>query len=465
MQHLYFMGIGGQTMSGLAIASKQAGFKVSGVDSSAYPPTTEALAEAGIHYHTSYDPEHLEDEMVVILANAITEDNIELQAAMKRKLPILSFPQLIEQLTAKQHRIVVTGTHGKTTTSTLIGWMLETAKQKPDVITGMSSRYFGGSVRLRGSKKVVIEGDEYSSSSLDHASKFLYYHPDVLVITSLEYDHPDLFENLEAIKSVFAHLIEDMDENGVIVACGDDQEVLDLLQGVKQKVILYGMSNGNDWQVKNIEYGPNETIFTVYRGGQESETWTTPLAGEHNIKNAMAALVVADLEGVTTHEAAAAIHSFTGPSRRFEVVASINDVNLIDDYGHHPTAVAATLQAARNRYPDRKIWAMFKPHTYSRTAALLRSFAAALQLADVVLLSEVDASRESGNEAVVNSVDLAAEIQDLSQTPHYLVDNSDAQRLLTENLQPGDVVVFMHVHGLQEVIQGVARELSEKWPI
>src|SRR5690606_29307016 len=191
-QHLYFLGIAGQTMSGLAIAAKQAGFKVTGSDASAYPPATDALEEAGIHYETTFDPSRISDDMTIILGNAIPLDNPELKYAIRHKLPILSYPQLVEQLTNKQHRIVVAGTHGKTTTSTLIAKLLDTAGQHPDVILGMSSPYFGGSVRLKGAKKVVIEGDEYSASHLDSASKFLYYHPQVLVLTALDYDHPDL---------------------------------------------------------------------------------------------------------------------------------------------------------------------------------------------------------------------------------------------------------------------------------
>ena len=462
-QYLYFLGIAGQTMSGLAIAAKVAGFKVTGSDAAAYPPATDALQEAGIHYETTFDAARLSEDMTIILGNAITLDNPELKRAIALKLPILSYPQLVEQLTAKQHRIVVAGTHGKTTTSTLIARLLDEAGQRPDVILGMASSYFGGSVRLKGAKKVVIEGDEYSASHLDTASKFLYYHPQILVLTALDYDHPDLFKTYEDMVAVYRHLVEDLPKVAQIIAFGDDKRLMKLLQEFDRPVITYGLTDGCDYQAKEITYGKRETSFTVYHKGQRQERWTMQLAGDHNVCIALAAMIVAELEGVEAMQLASGLYGFTGVSRRFELMAEINDIKIIDDYAHNPDKVGATLKAARARYPEGKIWALFKPHTYSRTAALLPEFARALQLADFVLLSEVDAAREAGSEVTVRVSQLADLVNTDGSKPVHIVDNVDARHLLVENLQPGDTVVCMYVSGLKDVVQGVAADLRLKW--
>lgn len=462
-QQLYFLGIAGQTMSGLAIAAKQAGFTVTGSDAAAYPPATDALQAAGIHYETTFDAARLTEDMTIILGNAIKLDNPELKRAISMQLPILSYPQLVEQLTVKQHRIVVAGTHGKTTTATLIARILDEAGQQPDVVLGMSSDYFGGSVKLKGAKKVVIEGDEYSSSHLDTASKFLYYHPQVLVLTALDYDHPDLFKTYEAMVAVYRHLIEDLPKTAKIIACGDDERLVGLLHELKRSFISYGLTEKCDYQAKEINYGKRETSFTVYRNGERQERWTMQLAGDHNVSNALAAMIVSELEGVKTRQVASGLYSFTGVSRRFELVAEINDIKVIDDYAHNPDKVVATLKAARARYPEGRLWALFKPHTYSRTAALLNEFAQALQLADHVLLSEVDAAREAGAEVTVSVSQLAELVNPVGSKPVHIVDNSDARQLLVDNLQPGDTVICMYVSGLKEVVQGVVADLRLKW--
>jgi UDP-N-acetylmuramate: L-alanyl-gamma-D-glutamyl-meso-diaminopimelate ligase len=463
MQHLYFLGIAGQTMSGLAIASKKAGYLVSGVDGVAYPPTTTALDEAGIDYFTRYAAGHITEEMTIVLGNAIPKDNVELQQAVAMNVPILSFPQLIEQLTQHQHRIVVAGTHGKTTTTTLIAWLLESAGQSPDVIIGMASPLFGGSARLQGAAKVVIEGDEYSSSDLDKASKFLYYHPDVLVLTSLEFDHPDMFADMAAMEAAYRHLLEDLSSEATIVACGDDARLMSLLKKSGKKAITYGVNEQSDWQARNIHFGPNETSFDVYHGEVRQERWTMQLAGEHNVLNALAALIVAEIEQVTTLDMANGLLGFAGASRRFEVAGEVNNITVIDDYAHHPTAVAVTLQAARQRYPKGKLWAYFKPHTYSRTSALLEEFAKALMAADYVLLSEVDAARESGQEVTVTANDLAERIGAAGTSMHHVVSNAAGQKLLLDNLQPGDTVVCMSVSGLKDTMHQLVEDLRLKW--
>ena len=450
-------------MSGLAIAAKQAGYKVTGVDAGAYPPATDNLQTAGIHYDTGFDPTRLTKEMTIVLGNTIAKDNPELTAARKQNLPILSYPQLVEQLTVNQRRIVVAGTHGKTTTSSLITWLLQSAGQDPDYILGMTPAGATSAARLKQADKVVIEGDEYSSSALDSASKFLYYHPHVLVLTALDYDHPDLFKRYQDMVESYHHLIEDLDPKAAIIANGDDVELVALLKQFDRPFLTYGLGPENDYQAADLMLGENDTSFTVYQHGAKQETWTMQLAGKHNVANALAALIVAELEQVDTLAAANGLASFAGVPRRFEQVANINDIIMVDDYAHNPQKVAVTIQAARDTFPEHRVWAVFRAHTYSRTKAFATEFATALSAADFILLSPIEAARESSQEAVISEAEIARHIQSLQPKPVHLVDNDDARRLLSNNVQPRDVVLFMYVSGLKDVVAKVVADLEDKW--
>jgi UDP-N-acetylmuramate--L-alanine ligase len=460
----YFLGIAGQAMSGLAVAAKHKGYIVTGVAVGAYPPATDALEEAGIHFYPTYDKSHIQQNMTVILGNGIAVDNEELLESQRLKLNIQSFPELLEDWTAHQDRIVVAGTHGKTTTTTMIAWLLQSAGREVDFMTGMASHDFAVSVRHQGAPVVVIEGDEYATSNLNRRSKFEYYHPQTLVITSLEWDHPDLFPTFDLLRQRFEQLVASLPTDGLLVANADDSQVMALAQHAPCKVITFSTQGIADYQAKNILFEPHQTRFTWWQKGQDRGEFTISLAGVHNVANVLAALAAVDAMQLPVAFIAKGLLSFVGAKRRFEVVGVINGVTIIDDYAHHPTEVAATLAAARLRYPGARVWAFFTPHTYSRTSALLTSYATAFISADFVLLSEVEAAREVKQLGDVGMADVLAQLPKQTAQVHYLVDPPQARQLLVENVSEGDVVVCMSVSGANNLALSVVAGLKKRWP-
>ena len=465
IKKLYFMGIAGHAMSGLAIAAKQKGMSVTGVAVGAYPPTPALLSEAGIHFYTEYDVEHIEPDMTIILANAITKDNIELVRALELGLEILSFPALLEKWTADQRRIVVAGTHGKTTTATLIAWLMESADRPVDFMLGMGSQNFGTSVRHQDAPVVVLEGDEYSSSALDDASKFSYYHPDILVVTSLEWDHPDLFPEIELMKQRFVELISSMAKNSLLVLNADAPEVMALGEHAKGRVVTYSSEGASSTHMaRNREYGRRETTFEWLAEGEDKGLLHTLLAGSHNVANSLGALAVSDELELPLESIAAGLLSFTGAKRRFELVGEVNDISVIDDYAHHPTEIAATLAAARNRFPDARIWAYFMPHTFSRTRAMLPHFASAFVSADVVIVGDIDGARESAGENEVTAADVLAQLPRHAPQLRYQLDPASARHMIVENVAAGDAVICMSVNGANNLAGQIVERLQRRWP-
>jgi UDP-N-acetylmuramate--L-alanine ligase len=462
---LYFIGVAGHAMSGLAVAAKRKGYEVSGVAVNAYPPGTDVLAAAGIHFYETYDVEHVQPDMTIVLANAITSDNVELNRALELELTILSFPELIEQWAVKQRRVVVAGTHGKTTTATMIAWLLESAGMPVDFMMGMSSQNFGMSARHTDAPVVVLEGDEYSSSVLDSASKFSHYHPDILVVTSLEWDHPDLFPEFAMMKERFRELVGGMPADGLLVLNADAPDVMALQDVATCRVETYS-SNGQPatHMAQDIAYSRQQTGFGWLVRGEVHGTMQTQLAGEHNVSNCLAALAVAKELSVPIAAAAEGLLSFTGAKRRFELVGEVNEVTVIDDYAHHPTEIGATLSAARRRFPDARIWAFFLPHTYSRTQAMLPYFAPAFISADVVIVGDIEGAREQTGDGEVTAADVLARLPRHGSQVHYQLDPVAARHLIVEHVASGDVVVCMSVSGAHDLAQQIIAHLQRRWP-
>lgn len=465
LSHLYFIGIAGHAMSGLAVAAKQKGYRVSGVAVGAYPPSTDVLAAAGIHWHDQYSADHIEVDMTVVLANAITAENVELRRAQELDIKILSFPELLEEWTAKQKRIVVAGTHGKTTTATMIAWMADQAGKPVDFMMGMSSINFGVSARHTDASVVVLEGDEYASSVLDQSSKFSHYHPDVLIVTSLEWDHPDLFPEFSLMQQRFVELVEQMPVDGLLIANADEATVKDLATHAPCPVVYYSaQAVSAEYMAHRLEYGRTETRFAYLSHGRDHGTVRLSLAGEHNVSNALVALAAAEWLAIPFSSVVTGLLSFKGAKRRFELAGEVNGVTVLDDYAHHPSEVAATLAAARHRYPDGKVWAFFLPHTYSRTKALLPHFATAFNQADVVMVGEIEGAREQRSASTVTAADVLQRLPRGAQQLRYILDPAQARHMIVDNVTEGDVVVCMSVSGADNLAGKVVKALEKRWP-
>lgn len=452
--HIHILGIAGHAMRGVALAAINLGYKVTGTDETAYSPGSDWLDEQGITWYTVPDATHLEGVDLLVLGGGVAVGQIELLAAQVAGITIQSYPEFVSTLIPTDNRIVVTGTHGKTTTTSFIAWLLESSGRKPDFLVGIQPKNFDSSVRLSGGDVAVLEGDEYRSSRLDISSKFSHYQAKTAIITSIEMDHPDLFKDLAAVRERFEGLVEDLPENGLLVYCNDSQVIRDVAARSKAQAVSYGTTDAH-WRAVNTEFTPQGIEFDLEHDGQQQGHFIVPLFGEHNVSNATAALAVCLSQGVSAEELQQGAHSFLGASRRFERVSAPHDhITVIDDYAHHPTEVAATLAAAKQHFTG-KIYAVFQPHTYSRTQSLLNEYQACFSDADAAYVVEIEGAREAGVSADITSESLAVE-----PNVHYATDRSQLINDLKTAMQPGDVLLSMSVNGYQNFAAEVCKELN-----
>ncbi|HSH31471.1 MAG TPA: Mur ligase family protein, partial [Candidatus Saccharimonadales bacterium] len=404
----------------------------------------------------------------------IPPDHPELIEARRLGLPVQSFAELIGELTKTAHRLVVAGTHGKTTTTSLITWLLEAAGRQPDFMIGIQPHNFSSSVRLARHRSgielaagriAVIEGDEYRASRLDERSKFAFYRPDVLVLTSIELDHPDMFKSLDEIKQRFADLVIGLPPDGRLYYWGESAVVREVAGQTSAGSMSYGLSKCT-WQAHAVDYASGGIEFDLFREGDKLGRVSVPLYGQHNVLNTLAAVAVVMGEGLTLEQVAAGLKRFKGASRRFERVSADGAVvTVIDDYAHHPTEVKTTIEAVRRHFnghgPERsprgRVITVFRPHTYSRTLALLRDYQAAFSGADQAFIAEIEGAREQSASSQVSGADISGKAGDqVSYQP-------DRQKLIEQvvaSAEPGDTVLCMSVNGYDGLAQELAKRLG-----
>lgn len=460
MKHLFFVGITGHTMRGIARAVKDLGYQVTGYDPSGADPGAAWLESHGIKWSKEFQPSDLQgvDEIIITGAHVSPEAPVIVEA-QKRHIPVKSWAQLIGELTAGVQVIAVAGTHGKTTTSSLITWLLQSADRQPDFAIGIQPFNFDSSVRLAGSKLIVLEGDEYRASPLENKSKLQYYHPDTLVITNVEMDHPDFFEDEAAVIKRFETVVSHIPQAGRLVVCAEDANTIRVAHSAKCQVITYGLHEG-DYQARNIAYLPAGIEFDVVAYGNILGRVALPIFGRHNVLNSLAAIAVVLKEGLDLGQVINGALEFKGSYRRFNRLTTGEDaVTVIDDYAHHPTEVAATLEAARLHYRKRRIIAVFRPHTYSRTATLLKQYAKAFDEADDVIIASIEGAREAHLAHTVSGQDVAAQA---GQNSHYFEDRQAIVEYLSANPKPGDVIVCMTVSGYESLANELAVSLNAK---
>lgn len=434
---VHLVGIGGSGMAALAHLLLGMGKAVSGCDAAA-SPATDALARAGATVCVGHAAEHVRDASYVIRSSAVAADNPELVEAARRGLPAVKLADAVGELMASRQGVAVAGTHGKSTTTALVAWLLHCGGHDPLALIGAESLNFGGSARA-GDGPMVVEADEYDR-------RFLTLWPEVAIVTSIEADHLDYFKDVREIQGVFQELVGRLPPHGRLVVCGDDPGAAALTSGAQR--VTYGFASGADWRATDYLALPGGgSRFRLHVGGRAWQA-ESALVGEHNVRNALAALAAVDHFGVGLQAALAALPRFRGTRRRFETKGTPGDVWVVDDYAHHPTAVTATLRAAREAVPRSgrgAVWAVFQPHTSHRTAALLEPFAAAFADADHVLVLPVYEPR--GREAAarpISAADLAAAIRarghpDARPAPTF----AEALAALGREVRPGDVVLTM----------------------
>lgn len=452
--HIHILGIAGHAMRGVALAAVDLGYKVTGTDETAYSPGSDWLDEQGITWYKKADSVHIDGVDLLVLGGGVATDQIELVAAQAAGVTVQSYPEFVSTLISTDNRIVVTGTHGKTTTTSFIAWLLESAGRNPDFLVGIQPKNFASSVRLGGGEVAVLEGDEYRSSRLDTSSKFSHYQAKTAIITSIEMDHPDMFADLAAVRERFEGLVANLPEDGLLVYCGDSEIIREVALKSKAEAVSYGTDDAH-WRALNTEFTSQGIEFDLHHDDEHIGRFVVPLFGEHNVSNATAALAVGLSQGISADDLQAGAKSFLGASRRFERVSSTGDkITVIDDYAHHPTEVAATLAAAKQHFTG-KIYAVFQPHTYSRTQSLLKEYQSCFNDADAAYIVDIEGAREAGVTVDITSESLATE-----PNVNYASDRTQLINDLTESMKPGDVLLSMSVNGYQNFAAEINRALN-----
>lgn len=435
-QAIHFIGIGGISMSGLAEILLKEGFRVSGSDSHE-SPLTDHLEQMGARVCYGQRAENITDEIeVVVYTAAVHADNPEYAEVVRRGLPLLSRAELLGQMMKNYGQaIAVSGTHGKTTTTSMVTEILLAADTDPTISVGGILHSIGGNIRVGGPELFVTEACEYTNS-------FLSFFPTMEVILNIEADHLDFFKDLDDIRHSFRLFAEKLDENGLLVINRDIRDYQEICGGLPCRVVTVGHSADSDYSAADIRYDEYaRPQFTLMEHGTAAGTITLSVPGEHNVYNALAAIAVAKALGISDAAIADGLKHFTGTDRRFEKKGVVAGITVIDDYAHHPQEIAATLEAAKN-YPHQKLWCVFQPHTYTRTKAFLDEFAQALSAADEVVLADIYAARETDNLGI-SSRDIAERIEKLGTHVHYFPTFDEIETFLLENCSTGDLLITM----------------------
>jgi UDP-N-acetylmuramate: L-alanyl-gamma-D-glutamyl-meso-diaminopimelate ligase len=464
-KHVHFVAIAGTGMGSLAGLLRSRGIRVTGSDENVYPPMSTMLERWGIPVFQGYAAEHVLAERpdLVVIGNAVRPTNAEARAAIDGGLRYLSFSDALYQLAiAGKHSVVIAGTHGKTTTTSLVATVLLAAGRDPSLLVGGVAENFGGSFREGAGPHFVVEGDEYDTAFFDKTPKFLHYGAQTAVITSVEFDHADIYRDLDHVKDSFRQLVQRMPEDGTLVAALDHAGVRDVVDKAPCRVVEYGVDEVRDdvggpgarrdlrpgWRARDLTSLPEGTRFTALRDGREVARPLVPMHGRHNVENAVAALAVADVLGVPVADAVAGLATFRGVKRRQETRGEAHGVLVIDDFAHHPTAVRETIAAVRAQHPTRRLVAVFEPRTNtSRRKVFQREYARAFDgAARVVVVAVPDAPIYSATGEVTerfSAAELAADLR-ARGVEAVAIDGVDAiVDELAGTLVPGDVVLGM----------------------
>jgi len=444
--HFHLSGIGGAAMAPLAGMLAESGHRVTGSDAGVYPPASTLLDSLGIRWTNGFNASNLDPAPdIVVLGNALSRGNPEVEAVLDHKIPYRSLPQTLEEFFLPGHdSLVVTGTHGKTTTTSMLSWILHHAGRQPNFLIGGVVENFGRSFGLGGGNDFVLEGDEYDSAFFDKAPKFLHYHPQEIIITSLEFDHADIYDNLAAIELQFRRLVNLVPSRGRIVAWGESETVRGVVQKAFCAVETYGFTPGVDWLAGDLEIADGETRFRVSRKGQEVARVRMSLAGRHNVLNAVAAIAIAHGRGVSGEAIAGAMVEFRGVLRRLETKGESSGVLVVDDFAHHPTAIRATIDAARHRWPGRKLWAVFEPRSNTmRRRVFENDLAASLATADATVLGAVNRANLLSDEERMSPTRVLDTLRQAGRTAEGFDSAEEIADYLAAETRPGDLVLVM----------------------
>ena len=456
-RHHHLIGIGGTAMASLAGLLRAAGHRVTGSDEGVYPPMSDLLGDLGIPYREGYSPGNLEPRPdVVIVGNAISRGNPELEAVLDAKIPYTSAAATIkEEFLRGRHSLPVAGTHGKTTTTSLLAWLLEAAGLEPSFLVGGVAENFGTSFRLTESQYFVIEADEYDTAYFDKGPKMWHYLPDTAIVTNVEFDHADIYRDDLAYRWAFSRFINLIPRTGTLVAGFDSPAIRELAVASFAPVESFGFEGDSSasgaaggpaarWRAEHVEFGESVTSFDIIHDGEPWGRVASPLAGAFNVRNVLAAVAAAHAVGAAPDRVIEGLRTFRSVRRRMEIRGVVGGVTVIDDFAHHPTAVRETILAARQRYPGRRLVAVFEPRSYTaQRREFQASYESALGLADAIVMAGLFHPERYSAETAMDPHALVATLRAAGRTADHIVEPADIARRVADAAEPGDVVLIM----------------------
>ena len=457
-KHFHFLGVCGTAMGSTAAALRQQGHKITGSDNAVYPPMSTMLEQCGIELMSGYKPENLPasaDEIVV--GNAISRGNAEVEAVLERKLPYTSMAELLRREVMQGKRnFVVTGTHGKTTTTSILTWLLEASGRNPGYLIGGVPANFEVGARFTGSEFFVIEGDEYDTAFFDKRSKFLHYLPEAVIINNIEFDHADIFNSLDDILLTFSRLLRVVPRHGKVFLNGDEATCRGLIKDSPAPMVTVGTGKGNDVRLRITGTSPEHTDFTL-----NDAAFRLPMVGEFNARNAAMAICVARFAGLTDDEIRAALLTFGGIKRRQTERGKVRGITVIDDFGHHPTAIRETLRGLRQRYHGSRLWALFEPRSNtSRRNALQPDLIEALKEADGSIVAAVNHPEKVPAGQLLDVDAVVAAVSAAGRQAYHEADVDAIITRLKSLAQEGDVVIVFSNGGFDGIHEKLLQRLQ-----
>src|SRR5262249_16410331 len=462
-KHIHLIGICGTAMASLAGMLGERGFRVTGSDAAAYPPMSDFLKSLGIPILQPFVVENLSPTPdLVVVGNAISRGNVELEHVLDQRIPFCSMPQLLhDEFLEGKEVIVVAGTHGKTTTTSMLAWIFEFAGLEPSFLIGGIAENFGSSFQLKDGKHFIIEGDEYDTAFFDKGPKFLHYFPDVTILTSVEFDHADIYEDLEAVETAFKRLVNLVPRRGKIVAFDTGKSIARCVAKAFCPVERYGTDTKSEWRIANLKLKPDQTSWTVARNGDEFADLAFSLGGEYKVWNATAATAIATHYGIPVETIADALKRFKSVKRRLEVKAEVNGITIVDDFAHHPTAIAGTLKALRARYPGRRLWAILEPRSNTlRRNVFQRDLAVSLAVADEIVIANVFKSDAIPEQERLDITAVADHLAKSGRHARVIADVDSIVRTAAPDMRSGDVIAILSNGGFGGIYEKLPAHLK-----
>ena len=458
IKNIYLIAICGTGMAALAGLLKGAGYRVSGSDANIYPPMSTLLENSGISVLPGYRKENITGDIdLVIVGNAVSKTNEEVKAVLEVGLDYTSFPAAIARFFLDGRKsLVVTGTHGKTTTTALLSWVLEASGKKPGFMVGGWLKNFDNNHQVPEGNYFVTEGDEYDSAFFDKGPKFLHYRPDASILTGIEFDHADIFDNLDQIKDAFRKYVSLISPEGVILVKHADSNIQDVLGEAVCKVETYGYLDGADWLIGDYRFESGSSYFSLSYQGEKKADFQLAMIGRHNVENATAVAALCLRLGLTTDEINSAFKTFQGIKRRQEVVGVKNNITVLDDFAHHPTAIRLTLEAVKEAYPGQRLWAVFEPRSAtSRRKIFEQDFPDSFLVADKVIIAGLFAPEKIIEEERLNPDQVVTRLRQKGCDAHFIKEVDDIVAFMAENVESGDVVLVMSSGGFGGIHQKI----------